>query len=227
MVLTIPLAPKNCGIRQADRSGRLGCGGCGRGVAISRSNRTGPLGEPDSLGQRFAVAVPALFHRLLRERSAPFPVTFLAPPLGSEGANPTNPKVHHKGDRTMARQTKAAKAAAAAATPADAPTRKEKRSMAATLRKHRSKYVHTDGYAGLSINCGDDVADQLKMCEPQRVVRIAEKVLPNIKAGELTQRYAKLNPGQQRMNAGNRIRAALKRGAITKTALKRAITSTK
>lgn len=113
------------------------------------------------------------------------------------------------------------------ATPADAPTRKEKRSMSATLKKHRSRYVHTDGYAGLSINCGDDVADQLKMCEPDRVVRIAEKVLPNVKAGDLTKRYAKLNPGQKRMNSGNRIRAALKRGTITKTALKKAITSTK
>ena len=114
-----------------------------------------------------------------------------------------------------------------AATPADAPTRKEKRSAAATLRKYRSKYVHTDGYAGLSINNGDDVADTLKMCEPDRVVRIAEKVLPNVKSGDLAKRYAKLNPGMRRMNCGNRIRAALKKGAITKTALKRAITSTK
>lgn len=121
------------------------------------------------------------------------------------------------------KQTKAAQTA----TPTDAPTRKEKRSMSATLRKHRSRYVHTDGYNGLSINCGDDVAQALRMCEPERVVRIAEAVLPNVKRGDLTKRYAKLNPGQQRMNSGNRIRAALKRGAITKTALKRAITSTK
>lgn len=112
-------------------------------------------------------------------------------------------------------------------TPANSPTRKEKRSMADTLKKHRGKYVHTDGYAGLSINCGDNVADMLKMCEPGRVVRIAEKVLPNVKSGDLQKRYAKLNPGQQRMNSGNRIRAALKRGTITKTALKKAITSTK
>lgn len=113
------------------------------------------------------------------------------------------------------------------ATPADAPTRKEKRSAADTLKRYRSKYVHTDGYAGLSINNGDNIADALKMCEPQRVVRIAEAVLPGVNKGDLQKRYAKLNPGMQRMNCGNRIRAAIKKGTITKTALKKAITSTK
>jgi len=113
------------------------------------------------------------------------------------------------------------------ATPTDAPTRKEKRSAAETLRKYRSKYVHTDGYAGLSINNGDNIANALKMCEPGRVVRIAEKVLPGVKAGELQKRYASLNPGMQRMNCGNRIRAAVKKGTVTITAVKKAITSTK
>ena len=119
------------------------------------------------------------------------------------------------------------------ATPADAPTRKEDRSASATLKKYRqgfdgkAAYVHTDGYAGLSINCGDQVADTLKMLEPARVVRVAEKVLPGIKTGELAARYGKLNPGMQRMNCGNRIRSALRKGVITKTALKKAITSTK
>jgi hypothetical protein len=114
-------------------------------------------------------------------------------------------------------ETKTAKA-----TPVDAPTRTEKRSMSATLRKHRDKYVHTDGYNGLSINCGDDVATMLRMFEPDRVIAIAEAVLPGVKTGELAARYARLNNGQKRMNAGNRIRAALKRGAITKTAIRNA-----
>ncbi len=100
------------------------------------------------------------------------------------------------------------------------------RSAAATLRKYRVNYVHTDGYNGLSINNGDTIADQLKMCEPTRVVRIAEAVLPGIKAGELAKRYAKLNPGMQRMNAGNRIRSAVKNGTVTATALKKAISAT-
>lgn len=106
-------------------------------------------------------------------------------------------------------------------TPADAPVRKEKRSMADTLRRHRDKYVHTDGYGGLSINNGDDVATALRMFEPDRVVRIAE-ILLDFEEGELAARYAKLNPGQRRMNAGNRIRAAFKKGLISKTALKKA-----
>ena len=113
------------------------------------------------------------------------------------------------------------------ATPADAPTRKEKRSASDTLKRYRTNYVHTDGYNGLSINNGDDVAAALRMFEPDRVVAIAEAVLPNVKKGDLQARYAKLNPGMRRMNSGNRIRAALKRGAITKTALKKAITSAK
>jgi len=125
-------------------------------------------------------------------------------------------------------KTKATKAQKnTAATPTDAPTRKEKRSAADTLRRYRTKYVHTDGYAGLSINNGDKIADALKMCEPERVVRIAEAVLPGVKKGDLAKRYAKLNPGMKRMNSGNRIRAAVKRGTITATAVKRAITSTK
>lgn len=126
--------------------------------------------------------------------------------------------------RTTTRRKKAptkAQIAAEETTPADAPTRKEKRSMAATLKKHRQKYVQTDGYAGVSTNCGDDVATILRMHEPPKVVRIAEIVL-SMKKGELAKRYEKLNPGQQRMNAGNRIRSAFKKGLITKTALKKA-----
>ena len=100
------------------------------------------------------------------------------------------------------------------------------RSAAETLKKYRVNYVHTDGYSGLSINNGDSIADQLKMCEPQRVVRIAEAVLPGVKAGELAKRYAALNPGMQRMNCGNRIRSAVKNGTVTATALKKAIAAT-
>jgi len=118
------------------------------------------------------------------------------------------------------KQTKTA-TAKAETTPADAPTRKEKRSMADTLRKHRGNYVHTDGYAGLSINNGDDVATMLRMFDPDRVVRIAEQVL-GLKKGELATRYAKLNNGQKRMNAGNRIRAAYKKKLITKSAITKA-----
>ena len=127
----------------------------------------------------------------------------------------------------MSKSTKGTKAEQKAAqikaetTPADAPTRKEKRSMADTLKQHRGNYVHTDGYAGLSINNGDDVAAMLAMFEPDRVIAIAEAVLQMDK-GALAARYAKLNNGQKRMNAGNRIRAAYKKKLITKTDIQKA-----
>ena len=111
------------------------------------------------------------------------------------------------------------------ATPVTTETRKEVRSAAVTLKKYRDKgnYSYSDGYAGLSLNNGDHTATALRMFEPSRVLAIAEAVLPGIEKGELAKRYAKLNPGMQRMNAGNRIRAAIKKGTITKAALKRAM----
>ena len=111
------------------------------------------------------------------------------------------------------------------ATPVTTETRKEVRSAAATLKKYRDKgnYQYSDGYAGLSLNNGDSTALSLKMFDPARVMAIAEAVLPGIEKGELAKRYGKLNPGMQRMNAGNRIRAAIKKGTITKAALKRAM----
>lgn len=118
------------------------------------------------------------------------------------------------------------------ATPAAAPTRTETRSAADTLKRYRNghndrpAYEHTDGYAGLSINCGDYAALALKMCDPMRVVAIGEAILPGIVKGELSKRYSKLNPGMQRMNVGNRIRSAIKKGVITKKALKDAIKAT-
>ena len=110
----------------------------------------------------------------------------------------------------------------------ETPTKTEEkiiRTPAATLKRYRDKghYAHSDGFNGLSLNNGDDTALSLAMFEPARVIAIAENVLPNIKKGELKAKYKKLNPGMQRMNAGNRIRAALKNGAITKTALKAAM----
>ena len=100
---------------------------------------------------------------------------------------------------------------------------KEPRTAAATLAKYRPGYKTMDGYNGLSINCGDDLATMLRMLEPQRVLKVAEAVLPNIKSGELAKRYAGRNNGMIRMNCGNRLRAALKKGTITKTAIKKAI----
>ena len=109
--------------------------------------------------------------------------------------------------------------------------KKEKvvRTAAATLKKYRDQgnYSYSDGYAGLSLNNGDSVAQMLAMLEPERVVSLAEKVLPKIKRGELKAKYAKLNRGMKRMNAGNRIRAAIKKGTITEAKVRDAITGKK
>ena len=109
-----------------------------------------------------------------------------------------------------------------------AKKKKVVRTPAATLKTYRDKghYSYSDGYGGLSLNNGDSTALSLSMFEPERVVAIAEKVLPGIKKGELKKKYAKLNRGMKRMNAGNRIRAAIKKGTITNAQLKAALKST-
>lgn len=108
----------------------------------------------------------------------------------------------------------------------DAKKDKVVRTPAATLKKYRDQgnYSYSDGYAGLSLNNGDNTAQMLAMLEPERVVALAEKVLPGIKRGELKKKYAKLNRGMKRMNAGNRIRAAIKKGTVTEAQVKTAIT---
>lgn len=129
----------------------------------------------------------------------------------------------------MAKKTEGTTSTTNPATATDAPTRKEKRSASETLKSYRDgyngrpAYTLMGGYAGASLNCGDDTATALRMFEPARVLAIAEDVLPGIAKGELATRYAKLNPGMIRMNCGNRIRAAIKKGTITKAALKRAM----
>ena len=57
--------------------------------------------------------------------------------------------------------------------------------------------------------------------EPLAVIWAAERLL-GLESGELATKYAHLNPGQKRMNAGNRIRAAIKRGDATIDDLKKA-----
>ncbi len=87
-----------------------------------------------------------------------------------------------------------------------------KRDMSSTLNKYRETYEDTAAYSGrLSKHNGDDVAKLLAGATPEAVMAAAE-VLLSLEEGELVAKYAKLNPGQRRMNAGNRIRAAIKRG---------------
>lgn len=95
---------------------------------------------------------------------------------------------------------------------------KVKRTMGDTLKRYREMEDHYQtsiSHTGRkSLSIGDDVALFLEGMSPTEVLQAAERIL-GCDDGELVARYAHLNLGQQRMNGGNRIRAALKRGDIT------------
>jgi len=100
---------------------------------------------------------------------------------------------------------------------------KEVKSMSGTLLKYRTKYEPSISAGDRkSLNNGDDVAHLLAGLEPKDVIATAERLL-DMKAGELMTKYEHLNRGQQRMNAGNRIRGAVKRGEATIAQVKKAI----
>jgi hypothetical protein len=85
--------------------------------------------------------------------------------------------------------------------------------MAQALREARVRYVKTKRPEGsASMDCGDLLARTLRDLEPLEVAALADKVLgeaPGYHAGK----YDHLNPGQIRMNSGNRIRSLLKTGS--------------
>ena len=86
--------------------------------------------------------------------------------------------------------------------------------MSRKLRKARQRYQTTTAYSGnASADNADQVATALRGLEPKQVVAAAERIL-GLTEGELWAKYESLNPGQQRMNAGNRIRGAIKRGDV-------------
>ena len=89
-------------------------------------------------------------------------------------------------------------------------------SLAQAIKERRDRYqVHVVN-GKKSVNNGDAVALALAPLDPDQVVELAERLLfPDEPSGSLAARYSHLNPGQRRMNAGNRIRAAVKKGVIT------------
>ena len=89
------------------------------------------------------------------------------------------------------------------------------RGMSETLSRYRASYETTISYSGRkSLSNGDAIAQFLEMVAPDAVMTQAERIL-GLEAGFLTEKYQNLNEGQKRMNSGNRLRAALKRGDIT------------
>lgn len=87
---------------------------------------------------------------------------------------------------------------------------KEKSLMAKTLNQARKGYVNAKRPDGRSTsNNGDSMARALLELDPVQVVQLAE-VICNVPKGSFVAKYAHLNPGQKRMNAGNRIRAQVR-----------------
>ena len=90
----------------------------------------------------------------------------------------------------------------------------EKR-MSSQLEKYRKNYLDSVSSSGKKSKIsGDEVSLALVNLTPEEVMEAAEKIL-GLPDGELKARYDHLNPGQKRMNAGNGVRAAIKRGDIT------------
>ena len=84
--------------------------------------------------------------------------------------------------------------------------------QAKQLKKYRERYQLSVTYAGdKSLNNGDAVAKFLEQKTPDEVCRIADDVC-GVEAGWHATKYQKLNLGSQRMNAGNKIRARVKKG---------------
>ncbi len=95
--------------------------------------------------------------------------------------------------------------------------------MAGTMAKYRAGYLPSVAASGRkSLNNGDAIAAVLEGREAKEVLQIAERLL-GFADGELQARYERLNVGQRRMNGGNRIRSAVKRGDVTIEQLQAAV----
>jgi len=94
-------------------------------------------------------------------------------------------------------------------------TKTDKPSMTDQLKEARKRYTVSKSSKGsTSAHNGDDLATLLAGCSPEDVCATAEK-LGELKSGELSKKYGHLNPGQVRMCSGNRIRAMVKKEAVT------------
>lgn len=79
------------------------------------------------------------------------------------------------------------------------------------LNRYKARYISITSGSGNSSLCnGDDVAQRLAGKTPADVLALAERLL----SLDLKTKYEKLNPGQIRMNCGNRLRSAVKKGTV-------------
>lgn len=85
--------------------------------------------------------------------------------------------------------------------------------MGEQLKKYRTKYVPSVAASGKkSLHNGDGVAEALEYKSLDEVYATAGKLLEGWDETKLRAKYEHLNIGSQRMNLGNRLRAAYKRG---------------
>lgn len=80
------------------------------------------------------------------------------------------------------------------------------------LREARKHYVKTKEGKKTHIDCGDELAAQLRNLSLEDVYQFASSILV-VDVAELKAKYGHLNNGQQRMNLGNRLRYFLKAAA--------------
>lgn len=90
----------------------------------------------------------------------------------------------------------------------------EKLGMSGVLAKYRNTYTKVAKADGrVSMDKGDDVATALRDMDLGEVLALAD-IATKSPFGTHLMRYASLNVGSQRMNAGNRIRALVRKGEV-------------
>ena len=88
-------------------------------------------------------------------------------------------------------------------------------SMSGTLLKYRKGYQKAVSYTqGPTLDNGDELATALRGLSPADVCAIADAVYNELPGSHFA-RYEHLNIGSRRMNAGNRIRGAIRKELIT------------
>jgi hypothetical protein len=87
------------------------------------------------------------------------------------------------------------------------------KTMSNHIKPYQARYVSAKNVNGSSTKiCGDELSQILLAYDAANAVALASKLL---KRPDVLTKYAGLNPGQQRMNAGNLIRNAIKREELT------------
>jgi hypothetical protein len=112
----------------------------------------------------------------------------------------------------LTRKIEALRAKAEANQPVTEEGAPVKYAMHQHLNKYKPHYAFVSSARGNPSLCnGDPVAVALASKTPEEVVTLAMRLLGR---PELKEKYQHLNNGQQRMNCGNLLRTAVKKGAV-------------